>query len=123
MDSIGNVEPEGAQRNRTLSPGDFRQLMECFAVQYKSFRRLLEAYDTAMRTMARDLQRRGQDPLQLPTLAEWKPRRAFTEKQLSMKNMQPEVKVHTRRNPTLTQLVFLLQRRNPTRKHNDTLKV
>lgn len=114
MDSIGNVEPEGAQRNRTLSPGDFRQLMECFAVQYKSFRRLLEAYDTAMRNMARNLQHRGLDPLQLPTLAEWEPRRAFTEKQLSMKNMRPEVKVQTSRNPTLKISVFLLQRRNPT---------
>ena len=103
-DTIGHAVPEGEQRNRTLTPGDFRQVMECFAVQYKSFRRLLEAYDTAMLRMAKDLTRRGQDPTQLPSLEEWQPTRGtlsrLTAKQLSMKNMQPHVKVLSCRNPT-----------------------
>ena len=92
--SIGEVMPIGSQVDDRLSDADFLQLKECFAVEYQSFRELHEAYTSHVRRITADNRIRGRISQRIPQMKDWEPDFPLSEKQQSMMNIQPKIRVH-----------------------------
>ena len=97
--TIGEALPLGSQKVAVLNDDDFTQMKECWAVEYKAFRKVYEAY-TAYANKERQANnssnhrrvRRRINPMN-----DWEPhaRLNFSAKQLAMCKISPVVKVHT----------------------------
>ncbi len=96
--SIGDVLPLGEQVEDRLIPDDFKQLKECFAVEYGSFRHLLQAYEAHVDKIKKNNAKRGRITQKIPKLKDWEPADPnvqLTLKQIAMKKIQPRIRVHT----------------------------
>lgn len=98
--TIGEALPLGRQKYAVLSPDDFTQMKECWAVEYQSFRRVYDAYNAYVDKMRRHIssqaRRRIHRRTEIPSIADWEPhaRLNFDEKQLAMRNISPVVMVY-----------------------------